>query len=153
MSKILHLWTWHRIRVAGGLALPLLLPLSGLAAGQLPAAPAPVLLINQEPPTQQSPATTAPEAAAHAYSLAECIQTALQQQPAVNAARSSLAAAETNRRALANLPVPTFLARDLHYRRKQAALGVASSADALDQTERETVYAVTRLYYSVAFAP
>src|SRR4051794_35650638 len=123
MATKQHPWTWRRLGLTGGLALPILLPL-GSAMGQ---PPGPIISVQAAPdatrptPVQSIPAPTlsAPTdsvpAAAHPYTLAECIQIALQQQPAVNAARSSLAAAETGRRALANLRVPTFLSPDLPY--------------------------------------
>lgn len=162
MTKKQQLWTWRRLGLAGGLALPILMPL-GSALGQ---SRGPILSVQASPDATSRPtavqtipapalaATTDSAAAtAHPYTLAECIQIALQQQPAVNAARSSLAAAEAGRRALVNLGVvPSLLSRDLPYRRKQAAFGVSGASAALDQTERETIYTVTRLYYTVAFA-
>jgi outer membrane protein TolC len=66
--------------------------------------------------------------------------------------QASLAAAEDGARALENLRIPTFLARELPVRRKQAALGVAAAAAGLDQVEHETVYAVTRTYFTVVYA-
>src|SRR5262249_40216406 len=54
--------------------------------------------------------------------------------------------------ALANIKVPTFLARDLPIRREQAALGVTIAAASLEQAQQETVYAVTRLYHTVLYA-
>jgi outer membrane protein TolC len=77
---------------------------------------------------------------------------ALARQPALAASRASLAAAEENSRGLNNLHVPTIIARELPIRRKQACLGVTIAAAGLDQAERDTVYAVTRNYYSVIFA-
>ena len=85
-------------------------------------------------------------------SLEECLFLALQQQPAVAAQRSSLAAAEDSRGALENLRVPTCLARELPVRRHQAALGVAAAAASVDLAERETIYAVTRTYFTVLYA-
>src|SRR5262249_24053439 len=59
---------------------------------------------------------------------------------------------ETSRRALDHLHTPPFLAPDLGIRRKQAALGVTIAAAGVDQAGHETIYAVTRLYYSIIFA-
>src|SRR5437899_814980 len=110
MAKTLHPWTWRRLGLAGGLALPILLPLGSAKAGPpagpifraqatqpqpQPVKPEPV---STTPPTQVAPVTATPippPAGVHAadgavrlsgeYTLAECIQIALQQQPAVNA--------------------------------------------------------------------
>src|SRR5262245_7079256 len=48
---------------------------------------------------------------------------ALERQPAIAAARASLAVAQARVHALDNLRVPSFLARDLPVRKQQAALG------------------------------
>lgn len=132
--------SWRRLRahLAGGLAVPLLLPLFGetRAADTLPDTTAPAV----------APAEV------RTLTLQECLDLALSQQPALTAQRASLASAATASRALEALRVPTFLARDLPVRRKQAALGVSVAAAGLDQAERETIYAVTRLYYTVQFA-
>jgi outer membrane protein TolC len=84
--------------------------------------------------------------------LAECLALAVQRQPRVAALRASLAAAEDGRRALEALCIPTILDREIPVRRQQAALGVTAAAAALDQAERETVYAVTRTYVTVLYA-
>lgn len=85
-------------------------------------------------------------------SLPDCIQMALGQQPDLAAYRASLSSAQINSRALQDLRVPRFLARDLPIRRQQASLGVAIAAAGLDQAGYDTVYAVTRTYYSVLYA-
>ena len=84
--------------------------------------------------------------------LQECLQIAFDRQPALAASRASLAAAQDGYRGVANLRVPTFLARDLPIRRRQACLGVSAAAAAVDQSERETIYAVTRTYFSILYA-
>jgi outer membrane protein TolC len=84
--------------------------------------------------------------------LAECLHMALERQPALAAHRASLAAAEAGSRGLNDLHIPTFLARELPIRRKQASLGVVVASAGLDQGERETIYAVTRTYHSEIFA-
>src|SRR5262249_45269486 len=84
--------------------------------------------------------------------LAECLALALQRQPRVAALRASLAAAEDGRRALEALCIPTILDREIPVRRQQAALGVTAATAALDQAERETVYAVTRTFVTVRSA-
>src|SRR5437870_11620164 len=144
MATSLHTWYWHRVRVVGSLVLPLLVPLGHTACAAEPlrlAGPALIAPGQGQPPALAlgsagvegtSSATAQP--AGHPYTLAECIQVALQQQPAMNAARASLAAAETGRRALDNLRVPLgfLLAPDLPTRRCQASLGVTIAAAALD---------------------
>jgi outer membrane protein TolC len=51
-----------------------------------------------------------------------------------------------------DLRVPSFLARDLPIRRKQAALGVVSAQGAVTRAEGETVYGVTFSYLSALYA-
>ena len=48
--------------------------------------------------------------------------------------------------------MPDFLVRQLPIRRKQAALGISVASAGVDQAEQETVYAVTRNYFSVLYA-
>lgn len=138
-------WRRLRARLLGGLAVPLLVPMipqlwaeegvnGTLAVPMLPAA------------------AVAPAAQVQTLSLAECLQLALERQPAIAAQRASLAAAETNRRALENVKVPAFIVRELPFRREQATLGVTVASAKLEQVERETTYSVTRLYYTVIYA-
>jgi outer membrane protein TolC len=82
----------------------------------------------------------------------ECLKLAYQRQPRLAAQRGSLVAAEDGLRALDALRMPAVIARELPIRRRQAALGVTAAAAALDQAERETVYAVTRSYFTVLYA-
>ena len=95
---------------------------------------------------------TAIPAPAMTLTLDECLCLALQRQPAVAAARASLAAAEEARRALENIRVPTCLARYLPIRRLQAALGVTAAAAGVDLAEHDTIYAVTRTYMTALYA-
>jgi outer membrane protein TolC len=94
----------------------------------------------------------APAARFLTVNLAECLRIANQRQPRIAAQRASLAAAEDGSRALDNLQIPTLLVPELAFRRRQAALGVVAATAAVDQAERETVYAVTRSYFTVLFA-
>src|SRR5207249_4720114 len=147
MAKNIQQRRWPQLRVLGSLALPLLLPLgTALGAEQRPVQAVPALISAQPalPAVTPSPNgdTTITQVAAPTYTLADCIQIALSRQPAMNAARSSLAAAQTGYCALANLRVPTFLAPDLPFRRQQACIGISIASAALDQTEHETIYAV-----------
>lgn len=100
------------------------------------------------------PATPAASAvAATPLSLADCLRIADAQQPALAAHRASLAAAQAQSRGLQRLHAPTFLiAKDLPIRRKQACRGVTIAEAGLDQANWETIYAVTRTYFSVIYA-
>jgi len=93
-----------------------------------------------------------PAGAGAGTSLAECIHMALERQPAIAAQRASLGAAVGGQRALANIRLPAFIVRDLPIRRQQAGLGVEIAAASIDQAQHETVYAVTRTYFSVIYA-
>lgn len=89
---------------------------------------------------------------APALTLDECLQLAIDKQPALAAARASLAAAQDGQQGLQNLPIyAKALTRDFHQRRDQACLGVTIAQAALWQAEWEARYAVTRNYYSVLF--
>ncbi len=131
---------------------------AALASGRPASAQLP--LAGPEPPMSQlpvaSPGTPATMPAATTpttvLGLHECLQLALQRQPRIAAARASLAAAQDGSRALENLNAPTLLVPDLPIRRRQAALGVTAATAGLDQAERETVYAVTRTYFTVLYA-
>lgn len=85
-------------------------------------------------------------------SLEECLYLALRKQPALAAERASLAVAEESWRAAENLALPTFLARELPVRRQQAALGIGAAKAAVHEAEHDTVYAVTRTYFTVIYA-
>ena len=84
--------------------------------------------------------------------LPELINLGLERQPALAAARASLAAAESGVRGLESLRFGAFLAKDLPIRKQQSCLGVTIAAAGLDQAEWETRYAVVRMYYSVIYA-
>jgi outer membrane protein TolC len=151
------------LRLLSGLSLPLCLP---LAAGAWPAGfpgqepPAVVVQVQTQElpalvPAADAPAPVAQPAApvvVQALTLADCVRIALEQQPSLAASRASLAAADANRRALDNLRVPSFIVRELPYRREQANLGVTVAAAGLQQAEQDAIYAVTRSYFSVLYA-
>src|SRR5262249_22428739 len=85
--------------------------------------------------------------------LDECLQLGLERQPALAAARASLAAAESGEQGITNLPrIANLVQRDLPIRRSQACLGVDIAAAGLRQAEWETRYAVRRTFYSVQYA-
>jgi outer membrane protein TolC len=70
----------------------------------------------------------------------------------VTAAHASLASAQTAKKALDNMMLASVISRELQYRKEQAELGVAAAWGGVDRAERDTIYAVTRLYYSVLYA-
>jgi outer membrane protein TolC len=84
--------------------------------------------------------------------LEQCLAMAFDKQPALAAARASLAAAYDGQQALNNLGCLARLAApDLPVRRQQACLGVSIAQAALDQAEWETRYAVTRNFYTIQY--
>src|SRR5262245_44805652 len=110
MRGALLFWRRYRARLLTGFAAPALLSLTGAAD----LAPADNGVAASAPPAAPAPPLT----------LEACRQIALHQQPAIAAARASLAAAVARSQALDNLHVPRCLARDLPIRRRQACLGV-----------------------------
>jgi outer membrane protein TolC len=94
----------------------------------------------------------APTAEAPALTLEECVQLGLQYQPALQAARASLEAAQASARGLQNLGLAACLAKDIAQRRAQSCLGVVIAQSSLLQAEWETRYAVTRLYFAAIYA-
>jgi outer membrane protein TolC len=87
-------------------------------------------------------------------SLEECLHLALEQQPAIAAARASLAAAQAQKKALDDLHIPPIVGpgRELRIRRKQADLGVSITLAAVNLAERDTAYAVARTYFATVYA-
>jgi outer membrane protein TolC len=85
-------------------------------------------------------------------SLWDCRRIALEKQPALAAARASLAFAQARAAALDNLAVPAAIKHDLPIRRQQAALGVRVAQALLCTAEWDTLYNVTRNYISVLYA-
>jgi outer membrane protein TolC len=85
-------------------------------------------------------------------SLNDCIAIGLARQPAIEAQRASLAATETQRQALDNMKLAALISKELPIRRQQAALGVSIAQAEVENAEWETVYAVTRCYFTVVYA-
>jgi outer membrane protein TolC len=85
-------------------------------------------------------------------SLADCVQIALEKQPALVAHRASVESAEAALRSLENLKLAAVVARDIPIRRKQAERGVLIIQAGLSQAEWETAYAVARTYLSAVYA-
>jgi outer membrane protein TolC len=115
-----------------------------------------ILLANETPIRAQDAVPPAGEsdrpAAPPVYGLNDCIQLALDQQPALAAQRASLASANTQAKGINSLIQPPVIGASLPIRRKQACLGVQIARAGLDQAQWETVYAVTRMYFTVLFA-
>lgn len=131
LSRKLRLWT-------AGLVAGVLMLLSG---GPTAA---------QETAAQES--SSAPAAPSHTIrSLEEAVKFALERQPNVLAARQSLNAAVVARES-ANSPLALLAGPIAHVRRKQADVGVAIAQAALEETELQTVHAVTRCYLTVLYA-
>ncbi len=109
-------------------------------------------VVRAQQPVVTMPAMTAAVSPPPALSLEECVQLAFQKQPALAAARASLAAAEDGRNALYNMPrLVQCLTREMPLRQQQAELGVTIARATLWQAEWETRYAVTRNYFSVIY--
>jgi outer membrane protein TolC len=140
MTDTARFWHARFARMLGGVGIPLALCLAPAGLAQKPA---PLTL----PPTV---ATAAP--AERVLTLAECLSLALERQPSIAAARASLAAAEEGARSLDEMRIPAVIVHELPYRRCQARLGVQAAAAGVNLAEYETIYAVTRTYYTVLYA-
>jgi outer membrane protein TolC len=110
----------------------------GLASAVQAQAPA---LMPGVQPTQSSP-----------LALEDCIRIGLEQQPALSAQRSSLAAAEAQRQALDNMRCAALISKELPIRKQQACLGVTIADAGVQIIEWDTVYAVSRTYYTALYA-
>ncbi|MBI1918460.1 MAG: TolC family protein [Planctomycetes bacterium] len=86
------------------------------------------------------------------FTLPESLHLALQRHPRLAAQQASLASAQDASRALDALKIPTLLDRELPVRRQQAALGVTAASAGLERVEQDTVYAVTRTWFTVLYA-
>jgi outer membrane protein TolC len=84
-------------------------------------------------------------------SLDACIDLGFQHQPALDAARASLAASQSGKRAVDRMILPGIFAKDLPIRRKQACQGVAIAEAGLTQAEWDTRYAITRNFFTVQY--
>jgi outer membrane protein TolC len=85
-------------------------------------------------------------------SLRMCREIALANQPAIAAARATLAAAVDRANALENLHGLASLSRELPVRKRQAALGITIARGGLAQAEAETLYGVTFSYLGAIYA-
>lgn len=98
---------------------------------------------------QQSPAE---QPVLTAYTLEDCIRIGLEKQPAVTAARASLAAAQVQQRALNKLLLTGLISREIPIRRQQSERGVIIATAAVSTAEWQAVYAVTRTYFTLQYA-
>jgi outer membrane protein TolC len=103
-------------------------------------------------PAQEKVAPPVATASAAPLTLDDLLQLGTEKQPALAAARASLAAAQDGQQGLNNLPIyAKALTRDFPQRRQQACLGVTIAQASLWQAEWEARYAITRNYYSVLY--
>jgi outer membrane protein TolC len=84
-------------------------------------------------------------------SLDACIELGFQHQPALAAARASLAASQSGQRGVDRMILPRFFTPDLGVRRQQACHGVTIAEAGLMQAEWETRYAITRNFFTVQY--
>jgi outer membrane protein TolC len=105
----------------------------------------------QAPPTV-APAPTTVAAETPKLDLPTCRRMAMENQPAIAAARASLAAAQARVNGLENLRLAGLLRHDLDIRRHQSCLGLQVATAQLVTAEYETLYAVTRTYIGVLYA-
>jgi outer membrane protein TolC len=86
-------------------------------------------------------------------SLAQCLDLAMQNQPAIKAAQHGLASATRGYLALGNMrKISDLLSPDLPFRRMQAQKGIIVSTAEVQQAQRDTTYDVTRMYYTFVYA-
>lgn len=85
--------------------------------------------------------------------LGECIAIAMERQPNLRASYASLRATELGSRSLSTLgPIARMLSPDLPFRRQQADRGLTIGQADVVKVQSETVYDVTRLYYTFVYA-
>ena len=112
---------------------------------------------NLPPPSNENTTTVeltppiSPAKSPGAMSLDACIELGFQYQPALAAARASLAASQSGQRGLNRMILPRLFTPDLGVRREQACHGVTIAEAALMQAEWETRYAITRNFFTVQY--
>jgi outer membrane protein TolC len=104
----------------------------------------------KDPDREKLPAAVTGEVT---LNLQECIAIALERQPTIRAAKLSLQASEVGSRSLVNLsPIAKRLTPDLPIRQQQSSRGLLIGRADILKAQYETVYDVTRLYYSLVYA-
>src|SRR5262249_49543743 len=83
--------------------------------------------------------------------LDQCLDLGFQHQPALDAARASLHAANVGARSVDRLILPRLFMRDFKIRREQSHLGVTIAGAGVAQAEQETRYAITRNFFTMQF--
>ncbi len=87
------------------------------------------------------------------HNLQECIAFALARQPNIKASMATLRATEIGGRSLTNLSrVAQLLTPDLCFRQQQAARGLTTAQADVLRVQYETIYDVTRQYYTFVYA-
>jgi outer membrane protein TolC len=147
---------WFLARIFAGLGLPVILSVTSATIFQelCQAAESPRTAVPAASAVQVREELGAPTSSqlTHPLNLAECLQLAMEKQPALAAHRASLAGAIHGSQTADDVRIPTFIAKEVPVRRKQAALGVQIMSAGLSQAELEARYAVTRTYFTVLYA-
>ncbi len=131
----------RRARLLSGLAAPVLLSIVPHAQAAEP------------PPPLAAPLAAPVPAAPQVFDLNACREYAVEHQPAVAAARDSLAAAQLKADAVQNIRgVAALISRDLPVRRQQAALGVSIAQAEVDAAEWDARYSATYCYLAALYA-
>jgi outer membrane protein TolC len=153
MSKHLPQRRRYRWFLWGGLALPVFLAHSpeGLTEEGPPLAPQQVIIIPAQAPAQETTPAPVPQETGK-LDLPTCRRIGLEKQPALAAARATLAAAQARQQSLEQMHLAGIIRHDLAIRRQQADRGVQVAQAQLTQAEFETIYAVTRTYVGVLYA-
>jgi outer membrane protein TolC len=84
--------------------------------------------------------------------LSECLSLASEYHPRIAAQKQSLAASAESSEALDSMHTPGLLNHQLAVRRQQASLGVTAALAAVDVATQDTLYDVTRSYFTVLYA-
>ncbi len=103
------------------------------------------------PPKVLASNTTNP-ATIPVYTVSDCIRVAFDRQPALSAARHSVAAKQAAANGLHKFNVAYLFVSDISVRRQQSCKGVSAAQAELMQAEIDTAYAVTRTYYTAIYA-
>jgi outer membrane protein TolC len=115
-------------------------------------------VVSNAPPSSNGNAVTeelsppiSPAKSPGPMSLDACIDLGFQHQPALDAARASLAASHSGKRGVDHMILPRLFTPDLGVRRQQACHGVTIAEAGLMQAEWETRYAITRNFFTIQY--